>query len=167
MVYTIAFFCSVTSGSSDRPRKEGCHGGGVYSFFPCLLRCARKRKQANCSDTFSVLGYGSKNLEGDAIEGEHCKCSGLAIEVAIYRMGNWPGAKIPEKWERKWKMAPRLNGWKMATKMEKVAKIRPNPIFGCIFLPFDCHFSAISGLGPFPFSFPFFRDFAPGPFPIL
>ena len=28
------FFCSVTSGSGDRPRKEGCHGGGVYSFFP-------------------------------------------------------------------------------------------------------------------------------------
>ena len=31
-----SFFCSVTSGSGDRPRKEGCHGGGVYSFFPCL-----------------------------------------------------------------------------------------------------------------------------------
>ena len=28
-------FCSVTSGSGDRPRKEGCHSGGVYSFFPC------------------------------------------------------------------------------------------------------------------------------------
>ena len=28
-----SFFCSVTSGSGDRP-KEGCHGGGVYSFFP-------------------------------------------------------------------------------------------------------------------------------------
>ena len=27
-------FCSVTPGSCDRPRKEGCHGGGVYSFFP-------------------------------------------------------------------------------------------------------------------------------------
>ena len=27
-------FCSVTSGSGDRPRKEGCHGCGVYSFFP-------------------------------------------------------------------------------------------------------------------------------------
>ena len=37
MVYTIAFFCcSVTSGSGDRPEKEGCHGGGVYSFFPQL-----------------------------------------------------------------------------------------------------------------------------------
>ena len=30
-----SFFCSVTSGSGDRPRKEGCHGGGVYSFSPC------------------------------------------------------------------------------------------------------------------------------------
>ena len=26
MVYTIAFCCSVTSGSGDRPRKEGSHG---------------------------------------------------------------------------------------------------------------------------------------------
>ena len=26
----------MTSGSGDRPRKEGCHGGGVYSFFPGL-----------------------------------------------------------------------------------------------------------------------------------
>ena len=31
-----SLFCFVTSGSGDRPRKEGCHGGGVYSFFPCF-----------------------------------------------------------------------------------------------------------------------------------
>ena len=30
-----SFFSSVTSGSGDRPRKEGSRGGGVYSFFPC------------------------------------------------------------------------------------------------------------------------------------
>ena len=30
-----SFFCSVTWGSGDRPKKEGCQGGGVYSFFPC------------------------------------------------------------------------------------------------------------------------------------
>ena len=29
-----SLFCSVTSGSGDRPRKEGSRGGGVYSFFP-------------------------------------------------------------------------------------------------------------------------------------
>ena len=29
-----SFFCSVTSGSGDRPRKEGSHGGGVYSLSP-------------------------------------------------------------------------------------------------------------------------------------
>ena len=34
-----SFFCSVTSGSGDRPRKEGSHGGGVYSFFPCVAHC--------------------------------------------------------------------------------------------------------------------------------
>ena len=28
-----SFLCSVTSGSGHRLRKEGCHGGGVYSFF--------------------------------------------------------------------------------------------------------------------------------------
>ena len=26
-----SFFCSVTSGSGDCPREEGCHGGGVHS----------------------------------------------------------------------------------------------------------------------------------------
>ena len=26
------FFCSMTSGSGDRPRQEGCHGGGVCFF---------------------------------------------------------------------------------------------------------------------------------------
>ena len=36
MVYTIAFCCSVTSGSGHRLRKEGSRGGGVYSFFPLL-----------------------------------------------------------------------------------------------------------------------------------
>ena len=30
------------------------------------------------------------------------------MEVAIYRMGNRPGAKIPAKRERKWNMAPAL-----------------------------------------------------------
>ena len=34
MVYTIAFCWSVTSASGDKPRKEGSHGGGVYSFLP-------------------------------------------------------------------------------------------------------------------------------------
>ena len=32
------FFCSVTSGSGNRPRKEGWHNGGVHSFFPWLRR---------------------------------------------------------------------------------------------------------------------------------
>ena len=31
-----SFFFSVTSGSGNRPRKEGSHGGGVYSFFPWI-----------------------------------------------------------------------------------------------------------------------------------
>ena len=32
--YTPYFLdCSVTSGLRDRPREEGCHGGGVYLFF--------------------------------------------------------------------------------------------------------------------------------------
>ena len=31
------FFCSVTSVSDNRPRKEGRHGGGVHSFFSLEL----------------------------------------------------------------------------------------------------------------------------------
>ena len=41
MAYTVVFFCSVASGSGDRPRKEGCHSGGVYPFFPCSGRQTR------------------------------------------------------------------------------------------------------------------------------
>ena len=37
MVYTIACFCSVTSGLGDRPRKEGCHSGGIL-FFSLMKR---------------------------------------------------------------------------------------------------------------------------------
>ena len=29
-----SFFCSATSGSGDRLRKEGSQGGGAYSFSP-------------------------------------------------------------------------------------------------------------------------------------
>ena len=36
------FFCSVTSESGDRPR--GSHGGGVYSFFPCVLGRGQKHR---------------------------------------------------------------------------------------------------------------------------
>ena len=31
-----SLLCSVTSGSGDRPRKEGCDGGGVHCFLPGL-----------------------------------------------------------------------------------------------------------------------------------
>ena len=31
------FFCSVTSGSGDRPEKEGCHGGGDRPLFSLAL----------------------------------------------------------------------------------------------------------------------------------
>ena len=55
-----SFFCSVTSGSGDRPRKEGSRGGGVYSFFPGFLRKAsgkgaeisRKFAEFFCNDPF-------------------------------------------------------------------------------------------------------------------
>ena len=51
------FFCSVTSGSGDRPRKEGSHGGGVYSFFP-LKDIAYKHP------VLTLYGYGKILTEG-------------------------------------------------------------------------------------------------------
>ena len=39
-----SFFCSVTSGLGDRPRKEGSHSGGVYSFFPCREEVSGTKK---------------------------------------------------------------------------------------------------------------------------
>ena len=87
---------------------------------------------------------------------------GVAIEVAIYRMGNWPGAKILEKWERKWKMAPRLkwpkNGNQNGKNSQNHLKIPfsgPLSILIAIFRPFRA-------CTHFPFSFPFFRDFCSG-----
>ena len=75
---------------------------------------------------------------------------------AIYRMGNGPGAKIPEKWEGKWKMAPRLtwpkNGRRNGKNGQNQAKI---PFLGPFFR-FGGHFLAISGGGPFSIFFPIF-----------
>ena len=89
------------------------------------------------------------------------RCSGfpnLAIAVAIYRKGSRPDAKIPEKWERK---------WKMATEMENGPKYEILAIFSPFF-PFQRPFFAISGGGPFSIFFPIFRGiFAPDQFPIL
>ena len=48
------FLCSVTLGSGDRPREEGCHGGGVYSFFPGFqgIPC---RNRSLCTTTKHIL----------------------------------------------------------------------------------------------------------------
>ena len=86
---------------------------------------------------------------------------GFAIEVAIHRMGNRPGTKIPGKWERKWKMAPGLK-WprNMATEMEKMAN---KSHFGVHFSVSVAIFRPFQAWGHFPFSFPFSRDFCVGP----
>ena len=73
----------------------------------------------------------------------------VAIEVAIYRMGNRPDRKFPGKWERKWNR----NGREMATEMEKWTRngMAFFSISVAIFRPFRAW-------GHFPFSFPFSRD---------
>ena len=84
----------------------------------------------------------------------------IAIEVAIHRMGNRPDAKIPEKWERKWKMAPRPTWPKNGHRDGKMAK---RPILGSIFpfrRPFFGHLRAWSH---FLFSVSFLWDFCVGP----
>ena len=50
-----SFFCSVTSGSGDRPRKEGCHGGGVYSFFPLLVLVLEQGLQSLSPGVLTLL----------------------------------------------------------------------------------------------------------------
>ena len=74
-------------------------------------------------------------------------------------MGNGPGEKIPEKWERKWKMAPRLKWPKNGRRNGKMAKISPKSHFWVHFFHFGGHFSAISGVGPFSIFFPIFPGF--------
>ena len=87
----------------------------------------------------------------------------IAIEVAIYRMGNGPGAKIPEKWERKWKMAPRPKWPKNGRRNGKNRQNQDRIPFSDPFFHFDCHFRPFRAWGHFPFSFPFFWDFCSGP----
>ena len=87
----------------------------------------------------------------------------LRLKWPFTEWENGPGAKIPEKWERKWKMAPRpkwpkngrRNG-KMDPKMGFWPDFDPFSISAAIFRPFQAW-------GHFPFSFPFFRDFCSGP----
>ena len=99
-----------------------------------------------------MLALTSKTLEP-------LRCSKLAIEVAIYRMETGPEKKIPEKWERKWKMAP---GPKWPKNGNQNGKMDPKmgfwPDFGHFF-HFGGHFSAISGVGPFSIFFPIFPGF--------
>ena len=67
---------------------------------------------------------------------------GLVSAVAIYRMAIRSGAKIQGKWERKWKIAPGLNGRKWPPKWKNGPQ------------KWD--------LGHFPFRRPFFGHFRPG-----
>ena len=58
-----SFFCSVTSGSGDRPRKEGSRGGGVYSFFPChrVLQGAAIPHYLSCQVLQTVSASGTSS----------------------------------------------------------------------------------------------------------
>ena len=79
----------------------------------------------------------------------------LRSGLAIYRMGNRPDAKIPEKWERKWKMAP---GPKWSKNGRRNGKMDPKMGFWP-FLHFGGHFLALSALEPFSIFFPIFPGF--------
>ena len=46
----------MTSGSGDRPRKEGSCGGGIYSFFP-LFRISLLRTCGFLNGGFYVSGF--------------------------------------------------------------------------------------------------------------
>ena len=84
---------------------------------------------------------------------------GLENAVAIYRMGNRHSAKIPGKWERKWKIFPCLKWLRDGHRNgERDSKMGFWP-FHDHFLHSGGHFSAISGPGPFSMLFPIFPGF--------
>ena len=58
MVYTL--LSVPASGLGDRPRKEGRHGGGVYSFFP-----------GSHADTPRVFNEAAESCVSRANDGEH------------------------------------------------------------------------------------------------
>ena len=88
----------------------------------------------------------------------------VTIEVAIYRMGNRPDAKILGKWERKWKMAP---GPKWPKNGRRNGKMDPK--MGCLAIfPFRWQFFGHFGPGAiFHFLSHFSGIFASGRFPML
>ena len=70
-----SFFCSVTSGSGDRPRKEGSHGGGVYSFFPWCIRHPVLSNAGSAAGARSLVQYRAAEANRPAI--------GSAAEVQL------------------------------------------------------------------------------------
>ena len=101
--------------------------------------------------------------KGDTLQ-KYRDRNGVAIGVAIYRMGNRPDAKIPEKWERKWKMAP---GPKWPKNGRRNGKMDPEMGFLAIF-PFRRPFFGHLGPGAiFHFLAHLSGIFASGRFPIL
>ena len=63
------FFCPVTPGSGDRPRKEGCHCGGGCSFFPSTRE--RKPSPKFIWPNFFSISQGSWT---SALSGHECLC---------------------------------------------------------------------------------------------
>ena len=91
-VYTIVFFCSVTSRSGDRPRKEGCHRGGAYSFF--LGKQGNENQTRNFSDrSFLRLpwGHGRPRLRVMDVRTEMLVFEGL---TEVLPAGPYSGIKM-------------------------------------------------------------------------
>ena len=83
-VYTIGFFCSVTSGSGHRHRKEGCHGGGVPSRPKLLQKDSLQRK---CFGAVNFVKITKESLY---------KANSLACSLAK-RDGHASGSNITKK----------------------------------------------------------------------
>ena len=87
----------------------------------------------------------------------------VAIEVAIYRMGNGPEQKSRKNGKENGKWPHARNGRKMAAEMEKWTQKWDFGLILAIFSISAAIFRPFRAWGHFPFSFPFFRDFCSGP----
>ena len=137
----------------------GLQGRSGWRMLAGALRSIRLCRKSSTS----VPSSSTSSVKGQSRMQSWClqlRRSSLAIEVAIYRMGTGPDPKS-RKMGKKMENGPHpKNGRKMAAEMEKMDPEKKSKIpFSGPFFHFDCHFSAMSGLGPLSIFFPIFPGF--------
>ena len=128
-----SFFCSVTSGSGDRPRKEGSHGGGVYSFSPVSHAYSRLTidhlylvSGYRLSPSFPCLGLDLCSSSREVLNG--VGADGVGVKFPIFPVDCSP-CSCPKKNEEKRRKANKNEEKLRKTKRNKKRENPSDPIY--------------------------------------